>query len=562
MNAPSPWMLRPPKGTRTHRWQARRLVCCLVLLLGGLLLASCASPADTSAPTVVQTSPAKDAKGVATDAELSIIFSKAMNEPSVQVNATPDPGLDSGRWTDPETVVFHAPSGWQPDTAYTVSIAGRDLAGKPLAAGTSFLFHTAATTSIGAPATPTHVLAEADDGSFDLTWSANSEPDLAGYTVYWGPANGPPDSALFVAAPATSATITDVHNAQPYDVTVDAVDTAGQHSDPSAPVVVTPADATPPALTSSEPADGSSGLTLVPVVRLTFSEPMTTGSLVIRLCTSTEPPAQATCPNPTAAILTTPTWSADDTVATVNTSSHFTAGTTYVLAISASDAAGNTLAAPAPIAFSLASVPDTTPPTVRAASGPTQATPSFGFDFSEAMDQASVEAAFLSQPAVTCRWTWVSVTATCAVTSGLEQLTDYVVTIATTATDTAGNPMAAPFQTTLPTSDFSPTVIGVQPPGGDFNVAATSPITLSFSEPMKPSATSTAFTVTTNVAVAGSTAWNATRTQMVFTPSTSYGHGANVRWTLSTAATDAGGKALANQVSGSFRTEPVFQAVR
>lgn len=618
MNVPSPWRTRPPTGSNAHRSEVRsplphplphvlsrllprgpflplprqlphRLLRLLLrplphqpsrprsrlpppslfrrlpgvaLLVAGLVLAGCSNQAGTSPPTVLLTSPATGATGVSNDAELRIVFSEAMSRPSVKVTATPDPGLDGGRWTSADTVVFDAPSGWQLDTTFTVSIAGRNLAGKALAAGTSVTFHTAATSSIGAPATPTNVIAEAGDGSIDVSWNANGEPDLAGYTVYWGPADAAPESAMFVAVPDTTATILGAQNAHAYDVTVDAVDTEGLHSEPSAAQQVTPVDTTPPTLMSTEPADGTSDLTLVPVVRLTFSEPMNTSSLSIGLCTSSDAPAAATCPSPTQAGLAAPDWSAGDTVATFDTTGVFASGTTYVLVVDARDAAGNALTSTVPIAFSLAVVPDTTPPHVRAAFGPTQAVPTFGFDFSEAMNQESVEAAFLSQPAVTCNWTWANVTATCTVTSGLRQLTDYVVTIATTATDSAGNPMTVPFQTTFPTSDFNPWVVGVQPANGRFGVSATAPITLTFSEPMNTGVTSAAFSVATSVAVAGSTSWNPDATQMVFTPSTSYGHGTFVTWTLSVAATDAGGTPLESQASGNFRTEAVLQGVR
>ncbi len=247
MNPTSPRTLAPHKEADPRRWRTRFCLSGLggfalpvggLLLVGALLLASCDSSRGTLAPTVVQTSPIAGAANVPTDSDLRIGFSEAMAESSVkvEVDATHDPGLDSGRWTDAETIVFKTTSGWQIDTDYSVSITGRNLAGTPLAAGTSITFHTAAVTSIGAPAMPGNVRVEAGDGSFDLTWDANHEPDLDGYTLYWGPANGPPDSALFVAAPATSATVSGVNNAQPYDVTVDAIDIAGHHSEPTAPV--------------------------------------------------------------------------------------------------------------------------------------------------------------------------------------------------------------------------------------------------------------------------------------------------------------------------------------
>ncbi|MGH7147775.1 MAG: fibronectin type III domain-containing protein [Nitrospiraceae bacterium] len=71
-----------------------------------------------------------------------------------------------------------------------------------------------------------------------LTWTANGEPDLAGYKVYVGTASGTysfPGSP-FVTGKVTSYTISNLPKGQTYFFAISAYDTAGNESPLSAEV--------------------------------------------------------------------------------------------------------------------------------------------------------------------------------------------------------------------------------------------------------------------------------------------------------------------------------------
>lgn len=118
------------------------------------------------------------------------------------------------------------------------------------------------------PAAPTGLAGTAADRSVVLTWTANSESDLAGYNAFyretgsgtWTQANG----TLIPATPTPSYTVTGLVNGVSYDFSVSAKDIAGNESAKSTAITVTPADGVPPAAPTGlagTSADGSVDLT-------------------------------------------------------------------------------------------------------------------------------------------------------------------------------------------------------------------------------------------------------------------------------------------------------------
>ncbi|SFC17473.1 fibronectin type 3 domain-containing protein [Klenkia taihuensis] len=95
-------------------------------------------------------------------------------------------------------------------------------------------------TDLTPPAAPTGLVAVRGDGRVDLSWTANGEPDLAGYRVLR-------DGVEVGAATGTTYTDTGLVNDRSYVYRVVAVDTHGNRSAPSDPVGATPTDLTPPA---------------------------------------------------------------------------------------------------------------------------------------------------------------------------------------------------------------------------------------------------------------------------------------------------------------------------
>ncbi len=539
----------------------------------GLIAALTACPQalgpDTTSPTILSSAPSSGATGVAASASLSVHFSEPMDKATVTASSSPAINLGAPVWNDAQTVVF-SPSAWQLGTNYTVNLDGKDLAGDALGGAKTISFQTIATADTTPPATPNGIKATPGDAAFVLEWNADTETDLEGYTVYWGTSANVLTNATFIAKPTTIASIKGLENATAYFYAVDAVDTSGNHSAKSTPASVTPVDKTAPSLTSSEPADGTLDIALVPSLRFSFSEPMNTASLEFGLCVKTDPPASATCDTPSLASFGTPTWSENDTqVQFTPSSDFFKGGKTYVIVLFGKDKAGNALSGSARIAFATRATPDTTPPTVVSSNATvTDPTAKIALTFSEPMDQTSVQNAFLSQPPISCAWTWSGNTATCS-TGALIQSTQYTVTIGIGAADTAQNHLQAPKQVQFATPNFAPRVTNYAPKpspfGGGFSPPNT-PITLTFSEAMNQQSLNQGLIVYIYKGASqlidplgGTRSWNAEGTQVTFTPTTPYGNGKTIAWIVNTGVTDAGGKAVAAPVNGSFQTEPVNQ---
>ncbi|RBY95954.1 hypothetical protein DQ237_12550 [Blastococcus sp. TF02-8] len=90
------------------------------------------------------------------------------------------------------------------------------------------------------PAAPTGLVATRGDGRVTLTWTANGEPDLAGYAVLR-------DGVQIAMVTGTTCTATDLTNDVTYDFALVAVDDSGNRSPATAPVAATPTDLTAPA---------------------------------------------------------------------------------------------------------------------------------------------------------------------------------------------------------------------------------------------------------------------------------------------------------------------------
>lgn len=86
-----------------------------------------------------------------------------------------------------------------------------------------------------APATPTGLTGTAGDGFVDLSWTANTESDLAGYNIYC-------DGEKITEFPISGTTykVTGLTNGTTYSFQISAVDTSGNESPLTAEVSVTP----------------------------------------------------------------------------------------------------------------------------------------------------------------------------------------------------------------------------------------------------------------------------------------------------------------------------------
>ncbi len=114
------------------------------------------------------------------------------------------------------------------------------------------------------PAAPTGLGATPSDSQVSLNWTANTDPDLYGYNVYRGTADGGPYSKINGSLLAANSYLdTGPTNGTPYYYVVTAVDTSTNESVYSGQVNATPADAVAPAAPTglgATPGDSQVGL--------------------------------------------------------------------------------------------------------------------------------------------------------------------------------------------------------------------------------------------------------------------------------------------------------------
>jgi hypothetical protein len=213
---------------------------------------------------------------------------------------------------------------------------------------------------------------------------------------------------------------------------------------------------------------------------------------------------------------------------------------------------------------------DRTPPTVTSTAPANNATgveadADISAEFSEDMDSATINASTfkLSRGGVPVTGT-VHYSADPGATfdpdSSLLANTQYTATITTGAEDRAGNALEADYTWSFTTGaspdPLAPVVVGTSPMGGAFNVAVSSLITATFSEPLDPSTVTIAtFTldlgavpVSGTVSFAGVTA--------TFDPAVDLAPGSVYTATVTTDVTDLAGNHLAENFVWTFTTSP------
>jgi len=198
---------------------------------------------------------------------------------------------------------------------------------------------------------------------------------------------------------------------------------------------------TAPTVTTTNPADAATDVPVTADVAVTFSQAMNQAA--------TEA-AFSSVPAITCAF----SWNPAGTVMNCNPTSDLNESTTYTVTIStgATNSTGAPLAAARTFSFTTADAGAPGAPTVVAttpaggATGVSLGAP-ITVSFSTAMNTATAQAAFSSVPAITCGFTWnaAGTTLTCDPTSDLAPSTAYTVTIATTATNAGGTPLASAF---------------------------------------------------------------------------------------------------------------------
>lgn len=142
---------------------------------------------EATAPRVILTSPLDGAENVASDAEIRITFSEAMDDVMTRAAFSISPQMDGALAWEGATLVFQPEDSYRPATVYTVTVKSNacDLAGNLLTNDCRFSF---------ARTYPAGTLA------VDVTPAAGSWQVVSSPTTYHGPMSGTGD------LPATEAT--------------------------------------------------------------------------------------------------------------------------------------------------------------------------------------------------------------------------------------------------------------------------------------------------------------------------------------------------------------------
>jgi hypothetical protein len=187
--------------------------------------------------------------------------------------------------------------------------------------------------------------------------------------------------------------------------------------------------------------------------------------------------------------------------------------------------------------------------------------------FSEPMDRASLTAA-----AISLTRNGAAVPATLAIATDDRSVTltpatplaintEYSVNVSTGARDRAGNPLNAAFASTFRTVSpdaTAPKVVSIEPPNGAVGVGTTTPIAVTFSEPIATaSVTAASFRVTVDSApIAGSLAFSNGGAVVTFAPAAELPFNAVVVIELTGDITDTGNNHLVN-ADGSAIVSPI-----
>jgi methionine-rich copper-binding protein CopC len=306
---------------------------------------------DKTSPELTFSIPTANSSTVPINVKFAFTFSEAMDEGSLELTGTPSIALGTPAWTANSTGVAFENETLAASTPYTLTLTAKDTSGNALAT-TTLTFTTSDTADTTAPSNPTGLVATPADGQVTLTWGANPESDIAGYTLYVGTAENALEPTTFITE--TTKTITGLTNDTPYFFAISAVDVANNPSSKTTSVFATPSttvtDTTPPKIQASDPADGATEMSPRDTsLEVRFSEPMDEASLEFTITPRFG--ANDALPNEPFNII----WSENDTVVTLQPSvSNLVAeDTTFTLSVSAKDKAGNALSGDKEISFKM-----------------------------------------------------------------------------------------------------------------------------------------------------------------------------------------------------------------
>jgi len=525
-----------------------------------------------AAPTVVSTVPANLATAVPVNTPITATFSEAMDPTTITGStftvmgpgATPVAGAVTYSGTTATftpTLLLHA------GTLFTATITtgAKDPTGAPLAANYVWTFTThppptvVSTVPLGlATAVPVDTLVSA---TFSEAMNATT---INGTTfTLTGPGATPVAGAVTYSGSTAMFTPTVVLPASTLftaTITTGAQDPTGVAL--AANYVWTFTTAPPPTVISTVPLNGAVAVAQSTTVSATFSGPMEAGTI-----------------NPTTFTLAGPgttavTGSVDyaGSTATFTPGAALATGTLYTATITtgATDPTGNALAANYVWTFTTAGAPSVTSTVPASGANDVPLNQKVAATFSGHMTAATITATGTFTLAVaaggaavpgTVIYDVASDTAIFSPTAALAINTSYTATITTAAQSTQGNPLTANYVWTFSTGPqpnaSDPIVISTDPASAATNAPLNQRVAATFNTPMDPSTISALGTftvavagggaaVTGTVSYAGSTA--------VFTPSSNLIASTTYTATITTAAKDLTGDAMAANYTWNFET--------
>jgi hypothetical protein len=318
------------------------------------------------------------------------------------------------------------------------------------------------------------------------------------------------------------------------------------------------ADAIPPTVSSTVPANAATGVAINSAMTATFSEAMRITTII----NTTFILKQGTTPVSGAVTYVGFT-------ATFRPSANLASSTVYTATITtaAKDLAGNALASNYVWTFTTGAVVDTTPPTVSStipanAATDTAVNTAITATFSEAMNPLTITTTTfilkVGVASVSGTVTYTGVTATFTPSLTLAQFTEHTAMITTVAKDLAGNALARNYTWNFTTGD----VVYITPPSVSFTipvntateVSINSAMTATFSEAMDP----LTITTTTIILKQGVTpvlgAVTYSLVTAAFTPTSNLAASTVYTATITTGAKNLAGTALASNYVWSFTT--------
>ncbi|MHB8486612.1 MAG: Ig-like domain-containing protein [Candidatus Acidiferrales bacterium] len=389
-----------------------------------------------------------------------------------------------------------------------------------------------------------------------FTVTASSGP-VTGVVTYSGTTATFTPSAALAASTVYTGTIT-----------TGAADPLGNHL--ASNFVWTFTTGTIPSVISTNPLNGATNVAINQKVTATFSEAMNSGTVT---AAATFTLAVTTGG---AAVPGTVTYVAATNTATFAPTANLLASTQYTATITtaAQSAAGNALATNHVWSFTTGKTVDSTAPTVTLtipASGAT-AVPTnqkITATFSKPMDSATVVAAGTFTVAVAGAGgaavpgtvSYAGSTATFTPTANLTASTQFTATITNAAKDLSGNALVAgavpnpwSFTTGTTTDTTPPTITLTSPANAATNVLLNATVSATFSKDMDPVTITTSGTFTVSVAgaggaaVAGSVTYSSASHIATFTPAANLTATTQYTATITNAAKDLAGNALASGV--------------